>query len=207
MVGTSWVKYLLKQTNRKHVKMKTANFIFSIIMLLTIYFFACSSGKIIGNNIDSIKYKPASVIASKYPADHNIAADKSVTFSSSFENGFEGWTSFCDVCDIVNDDSLATQSKVLRITATKHLNTGGDVIFRFPKGEDEVYLRFYAWFLKTNVTPHHFVKIISYPVPYFGGQAGKKPGANKYFVLGIEPTKEDEWNFYNYWQGTHSWQI
>ena len=57
MVGTSWVKYLLQQTNRKHVKMKTANFIFSIIMLLTIYFFACSSGKIIGNNINQLNWK------------------------------------------------------------------------------------------------------------------------------------------------------
>ena len=114
-------------------------------------------------------------IASSYPGDLHIAADSSVIFSSSFENGFEGWTSFCDVCDIVDGDSLSATSKVLRIIATKHLNTGGDVIFRLPKGEDEVYLRFYAWFPASNVTPHHFVKIISYPTPYFGGQAGKKP--------------------------------
>ena len=145
-------------------------------------------------------------IASGYPNDLNIATDKEVIFSSSFENDFDGWTSACEVCDVVQEDSFPGKSKLLRITATKHLNTGGDVIFRFPKGEDEVYLRFYTWFPRTNVTPHHFVKIISYPVPYFGGMAGKKPGNNKYFVLGIEPTKENQWNFYNYWQCMHSWQ-
>ena len=139
----------------------------------------------------------ATGIASKYSGDINIANDKEVIFSSSFENNFKGWSSFCEVCDIVNGDSLQDQSKVLRIIATKHLNTGGDVIFRFLKGEDEVYLRFYAYFPASNVTPHHFVKIISYPVPYFGGQAGKKPGENKYLILGIEPTKDNEWHFYN----------
>ena len=186
--------------------MRTAGLILFIILALTLYLFACSPGKISNNTFRSAKQNSSTGIAANHPDDFQISNDPSVIFSSSFENGFEGWTSFCDVCDIVNGDSLSTRSKVLRIIATKHLNTGGDVIFRLPKGEDEVYLRFYAWFPASNVTPHHFVKILSYPVPYFGGQAGKRPGVNKYFVLGIEPTRENEWNFYNYWQGMHSWQ-
>ena len=184
--------------------MKIAGLIL-LTMLLMPCFFACKSYNAPGYNTKQTN-KVRNGIASKYPGDHNISQDKSVIFSSSFENGFEGWTSFCDVCDIVKGDSSSHQSNVLRIIATKHLNTGGDVIFRLPKGEDEVYLRFYTWFPASNVTPHHFVKILSYPVLYFGGHAGKKPGANKYFVLGIEPTKEDEWHFYNYWQHMHSWQ-
>ena len=186
--------------------MKKGSLLLSIIILLSVWLESCHNGKITAVKIDKKNGSLETGIASKYPGDVNISKDKEVIFNSSFENNFEGWTSFCDVCDIVNGDSLQDQSKVLRIIATKHLNTGGDVIFRFPKGEDEVYLRFYAYFPSSNVTPHHFVKIISYPVPYFGGQAGKKPGENKYFVLGIEPTKENEWHFYNYWQRMHSWQ-
>lgn len=186
--------------------MKKGNLLLSILILLSACLKSCHNGKLTAVKIDKKNISVETGIATKYPGDVNISSDKEVIFNSSFENNFEGWSSFCDVCDIVNGDSLQDQSKVLRIIATKHLNTGGDVIFRFPKGEDEVYLRFYAYFPASNVTPHHFVKIISYPVPYFGGQAGKKPGENKYFVLGIEPTKENEWHFYNYWQRMHSWQ-
>lgn len=186
--------------------MKKSNLLLSIIILLSVCLESCHNGKITAAKNEQKNGSLETGIASKYPGDLNISKDKEVIFSSSFENNFEGWSSFCDVCDIVNGDSLQDQSRVLRIIATKHLNTGGDVIFRFPKGEDEVYLRFYAYFPASNVAPHHFVKIISYPVPYFGGQAGKKPGENKYFVLGIEPTKENEWHFYNYWQRMHSWQ-
>ena len=173
---------------------------------LFMYLWSCQHAHVVTAKREHQNDLNGNGIAARYPGDINISADEDVIFSSSFEKGFSGWTSFCDVCEIVDGDSLKQPSRVLRIIATKDLDTGGDVIFRFPKGEDEVYLRFYAYFPASNVTPHHFVKIISYPVPYFGGQAGKKPGDNKYFVLGIEPTKENEWHFYNYWQRMHSWQ-
>jgi hypothetical protein len=186
--------------------MKKGSLLLLIIVSLSAGGKSCYRAKINAGKNERQKDSVEAGIAARYPDDLNISKDKNVIFSSSFENNFEGWSSFCDVCDTVNGDSVSNQTKVLRIVATKHLNTGGDVIFRFPKGEDEVYLRFYAYFPASNVTPHHFVKIISYPVPYYGGQAGKKPGENKYFVLGIEPTKENEWHFYNYWQRMHSWQ-
>ena len=155
---------------------------------------SCRSGKIVSG------------IASGYPGDLAIEKDSAVIFHSDFENDLEGWTSFCPVCTVIRGDSLSDHSRLLRITATRHVNTGGDVIFRLPAGEDEVYLRFYTYFPNSAVTPHHFVKIISYPIPYFGGNAGKRPPENKYFVLGIEPTPERKWHFYNYWQDMHSWQ-
>jgi hypothetical protein len=180
-------------------------FILFASFFITMVFQKChTSGR--SSMKESSGISPQEGIAARYPGDVNISKDDAVIFNSSFEKHFDGWTSACDSCNIVAGDSINEPSNVLRIIARKNVNTGGDMIFRFPKGEDEVFLRFYTFFPAANVTPHHFVKIISYPVPYFGGHAGKRPGENKYFVLGIEPTRDNEWGFYNYWQDMHSWQ-
>ena len=184
--------------------MKNGLVLLAKFMIIAAMLTGCQTAKVTHLTVGNDKAEKG--IAASFPGDIGISKNKAVIFSSAFEDDFAGWTSVCATCDIVNGDSLRNPTKVLRITATKNRDTGGDVILRLPEGEDEMYLRFYAYFPKATVTPHHFVKIISYPIPYFGGQAGKKPGANKYMVLGIEPTKENTWNYYAYWMGMHSWQ-
>ncbi|RZM09268.1 MAG: hypothetical protein EOO88_49045, partial [Pedobacter sp.] len=180
-------------------------FPYAVLFLLT-FSEACKSPNRTATAGESSKGKIESGIAAGFKADENIQRDSNVLFASSFNNGFEGWTSFCETCEVVDGSIAKRDSRILKIVAKKHVNTGGDVLLRLAAGEDEIYFRFYTYFPAATVTPHHFVKIISYPIPYYGGHAGKRPPQNKYFVLGIEPTKENKWHFYNYWQEMHSWQ-
>lgn len=147
-------------------------------------------------------------IASAYPGDQDIEKDPDVLFRSGFEDGFNGWTKYNEkVSRIVRDSTNAYGgSSYLQTTATRGVNTGGDVVLRLSEGVDQLYLRFYTKFDKNTVMPHHFVKIRAfYPEPYWGN-AGKRPRGDEAFWTGIEPNSESKWQFYTYWHEMHSWQ-
>ncbi len=71
-------------------------------------------------------------IASQYPGDKDIESHPSVIFASGFENDFEGWSRYnTDVSKILEDPSVANSGeKLLQTTATRGVNTGGDVIYK-----------------------------------------------------------------------------
>lgn len=147
-------------------------------------------------------------IASQYPGDKDIESHPSVIFASGFENDFEGWSRFnTNVSEILEDPSVANSGeKLLQTTATRGVNTGGDVIYKLPETVDELYLRFYTKFHKETVIPHHFVKIRAYkPDPYWGN-AGQRPNGDEAFWTGIEPSLKNTWQFYTYWHKMRSWQ-
>lgn len=146
-------------------------------------------------------------IAKNYINDENIQFDPDVIFASGFENGFTGWSSYNnEVSKIVNNsDSAFSGNKVLKTTATRNVNTGGDVTFKFPEGQDQIYLRFYTKLDKNTIIPHHFVKIQAM-VDGFWGNAGQAPPGDKGYWTGIEPLPDYTWNLYTYWHEMHSWQ-
>ncbi len=146
-------------------------------------------------------------IAGRYLYDENIQKDPAVIFASGFENGFEGWSSFNrKVSEILSHPNSAFSGKhVLKSTATRGVNTGGDVVYKIEPGQDQIYLRFYTKFDENTIIPHHFAKIYAMP----GGlrsYAGNKPPGDKAFWTGIEPTNDQTWYFYTYWHEMHSWQ-
>lgn len=147
-------------------------------------------------------------IAARYPGDRDIEEHTSVIFASGFEKGLQQWSEYdTAVSTIRTESSLAHGgSKSLQITATRDIDTGGEVSFKFSKGVDELYLRFYTKFDENTVMPHHFVKIRAFkPDPYWGN-AGRRPEGDEAFWTGIEPTLNRVWNFYTYWYKMHSWQ-
>ncbi len=128
-------------------------------------------------------------------------------FASGFENGFEGWDAYNQEASeiIMHPDSAFSGNNVLKMTATRGENTGGDVTHFIKPEQTHVYLRFYTKLHKNTITPHHFVKIYADPLNG-GGPPGEAPSGDKAFWTGIEPLKDNTWNFYTYWHEMNSWQ-
>jgi hypothetical protein len=150
---------------------------------------------------------PVRGIAKDYLNDVNIQSDPDVIFASDFENGFDGWSGYnVNVSEIISHtDSAFSGNNVLKSTATRGVNTGGDVDYVISPGQTQIYLRFYTKLDKNTVNPHHFVKIRAI-TPGFWPRAGQKPPGDKAFWTGIEPLRDRTWNFYTYWHEMHSWQ-
>ena len=146
-------------------------------------------------------------LAAKLPGDTAIERAPAVIFASGFENGFAGWSNFDPrVSVIVNDAALAHSGRsCAQTTATRGRDTGGDVVYNFPKGVDRLYLRFYCRFHPDTVMPHHFVKIRAIHGNYWPN-AGTRPPGDKAFWTGIEPTRERTWHFYTYWYKMRGWR-
>ena len=146
-------------------------------------------------------------IAQNYLNDENIQKDPSVIFASGFENNFEGWSNYhLEVSKIIEDPDSAFSGKcVLKTTATRGVNTGGDVDYEILPGQTQIYLRFYTKLDKKTILPHHFVKIRAI-TPGIWPNAGTKPLGDKAFWTGIEPSANYTWFFYSYWHDMHSWQ-
>ncbi len=146
-------------------------------------------------------------IAKEYLNDDNIQSHPAVLFASGFEDDFEGWNSYNQkVSEIIaHPDSAFSGNKVLKMTATRGVDTGGDVDYLIQPAQEQVYLRFYTKLDKNTVTPHHFVKIYAYPEG-IRSHAGNAPPGDKAFWTGIEPTSKNTWHFYTYWHEMNSWQ-
>ncbi len=176
--------------------MKTA------ILILTLAFLfagATAQGNASGKNQEGI--------AKNYLHDKNIQSNPAVIFASGFENGFEGWTAYNEkISEIITDPKAAfSGSKVLKSTATRGVNTGGDVDYKIVPGQDQIYVRFYTKLDENTVIPHHFVKIRAIKEGFWPN-AGQKPPGDKAFWTGIEPLPDHTWNLYTYWHDMHSWQ-
>jgi hypothetical protein len=153
------------------------------------------------------KSKPEYGLAKKYKNDKDIQKNPAVIFASGFENDFEGWTYFNNKISqiITHPDSAFSGNKVLKSTATRGVNTGGDVDYKIYPEQDQIYLRFYTKLDRNTIIPHHFVKIRAIKEGA-SSRAGQKPEGDKAFWTGIEPLPDHTWNFYTYWHEMHSWQ-
>jgi hypothetical protein len=146
-------------------------------------------------------------LAKNYLFDEDILLDSAVLFASDFEKDFNGWSKHNPNISkiIANPDLAFSGNRVLKSTATKGVNEGGDVDYNISPGQDKIYLRFYTKFDESTVTPHHFVKIRAFQ-DGFWTNAGQRPPGDKGFWTGIEPTSSNTWYFYTYWHEMHSWQ-
>ncbi len=148
-------------------------------------------------------------IAAAFTNDAGIEKHPDVLFASGFESGFEGWTLDArdrTISSIVTDPAIVHSGKACCTSvAVKGKNEGGNVTYYFPKGLEQVYLRFYCRFDKDSVTPHHFVKIRALK-PGYNPDAGLAPEGDKGFWTGIEPVRNGTWEFYTYWHKMRSYR-
>jgi hypothetical protein len=161
----------------------------------------------------------ASTLAAKYPGDIGIGSDPAVVWNENFsESSVSAVTArYSDVenpggMSLVADipaHNAASPKSISMISgganSTTHLFT------KLPKGNDEIYVRYYAKYV-TKGPWHHvgmafggFNPALSYPQP----KASQKPAGNDRFLIYYEPNSDAQSNnwtdFYNYWMQMHSY--
>jgi hypothetical protein len=152
-------------------------------------------------------------LAAKYPGDKGIEKDSAVIFATGFEpeNKLAGFTTLRAPQTItINSEPKFVHSgeNSAQVTATRGKDSGGALIYRWEKGVDRLYFRFYCRFHEDTCHPHHFVNIgACAPGRETEGHAGERPKGDQLFSTTMEPPGDNtDWMFYSYWHQMHSWQ-
>lgn len=159
-------------------------------------------------------------LATRYPGDVGLEKDPEVVLFESFDSAdlksvLARWDDVSNkagkVLSLIEDgpDAATGQNRrCLRMEAHPGEDTGGHLYKRLPRGEDELYVRFYVKFPEPASYVHHFVHVGGYspPTRYPQGGAGDRPRGDERITVGIEPfgregslTPPGAWNFYAYW--------
>lgn len=153
-------------------------------------------------------------ITRQFVMDAEIEKHPSVIFSDDFKGGD---LSLWDEDQTGGDtnrlaitrtpEEAYTGKHAIRVTATRHENSGGGLIKWLDKGYDELYFRFYVKFAKDAGYTHHFVHLCGSTERWGAfGKAGIRPDGDDFFTTGIEPWFDwgnnpppGKWFFYTYW--------
>ena len=158
-------------------------------------------------------------LAAKYPGDIGIGADPAVIWNENFsESSVSAVASRYSTVVNTGGMSLVADIPSHNSASTKSISmiSGGSqdttyLFTKFPKGYDEIYVRYYAKYVTKG--PWHHVGMVfggynpalSYPYP----KASQKPAGNDSFHIYYEPNSGNAYNnwtdFYNYWMQMHSW--
>ncbi|MHC4737584.1 MAG: hypothetical protein ACYS9Y_01635 [Planctomycetota bacterium] len=152
-------------------------------------------------------------LAAKYPGDKGIEKNPAVIFAT----GFEGQNKLAGFTQLRAPKTVSTSSEPkfvhsgknsAQITATKGKDVGGALIYRWEKGVDQLYFRFYCRFHEETCKPHHFANIgANCPGRETEGHAGQRPKGHEGFSTTVEPPNDQrDWCLYTYWYQMHSWQ-
>jgi hypothetical protein len=157
-------------------------------------------------------------LGAKYPGDIGIGADPAVIWNESFNEGSVSAVA-ARYSTVLNTGGMTLVADIPAHNAatTKSISmvSGGandtTYLFRnFPKGYDELYVRYYAKYVTKG--PWHHVGMVfggynpalSYPYP----KAGQKPAGNDSFHIFYEPNSGGPYNnwtdFFNYYMQMHS---
>lgn len=148
-------------------------------------------------------------LSARYPGDEGLDQDPAVLFLDDFEQGWGRWDAPREdsaTLTIQEDESLAhAGSRYLRSTVTsadleedEYISSQSSVNFDDPALE--VYVRFYAYFVGTAPTPHHWVRMSAGVPGYNGsGRANTVPPGDEGFWFDFDANTDDVFNFYVYW--------
>ncbi len=152
-------------------------------------------------------------LAAKYPGDKGIEKNPAVIFATGFEpektlSGFTMLRAPQTITINTKPKFVHSGQNSTQVTATRGKDSGGALIYRWEKGVDQLYFRFYCRFHEDTCHPHHFVNIgACAPGKETEGNAGKRPKGNELFSTTIEPPGDKtDWSLYTYWHQMHSWQ-
>jgi hypothetical protein len=148
-------------------------------------------------------------LSSRYPGDAGLDQDPAVLFFEDFEQGWGRWNApqqDTATLTIHDDENLANAgSRYLQSTVTsadleadEYISSQSSIDFEDPVLE--VYLRFYAHFVGTAPTPHHWVRMSAGVLGYSGsGRANTVPPGDEGFWFDFDANTDDVFNFYVYW--------
>jgi hypothetical protein len=158
-------------------------------------------------------------LASKYPGDIGIGADPAVVWNENFSESSVSAVA-ARYSTVVNTGGMALVADIPahNSASSKSISmvAGGSndttyLFTNFPKGYDEIYVRYYAKYVTQG--PWHHVGMVfggynpalSYPFP----KASDKPAGNDSFHIYYEPNSGNPYNnwtdFYDYWMQMHSY--
>jgi len=153
-------------------------------------------------------------LSDRYPGDVGLADDPAVLFFDDFEAGWGRWDApgaDTQYLSLLTDGASAhagsgyLQSSVTRadLDATEYISSQSHINFADPV--DVVYLRYYARFVGTAPTPHHWVRMTA-GVPGFNGsgRANMVPAGDEGFWFDFDANTDDVFNFYVYWHRMRS---
>jgi hypothetical protein len=145
-------------------------------------------------------------LSQEYPNDVNIGTDASVLFYSGFEDDFAGWTGHWGDATVVSDAGVAhagnkyMQAQVTRTQLAADQYVAAAAQFVFPTRVDQVYWRFYARFVGTSATPHHWVRVGAGTPSYDSdGLANTVPPGDQGFWFDLDAHADQLLSFYVYW--------
>jgi hypothetical protein len=153
-------------------------------------------------------------LSARYPGDEGIEGDEAVLFFDDFETGWGRWTAPQEdgsTLAIRNDENKANRgSRYLESTVTsadlevdEYISSQSHIEFR--ERVDDVYLRFYALFVGTAPTPHHWVRMTAGTPGFNGsGRANTLPAGDEGFWFDFDANTDDVFNFYVYWHQMRS---
>lgn len=149
------------------------------------------------------------LIAAAYPGDQGIEQDPRVLFHSDFENGLAGWTRYTKNTEqiaVLADATLAKggshylRAQVTRTQLAADQYISANAQFDLPRPVPELYWRFYARFVGTSATPHHWVRVAAGTSSFDSdGLANTVPAGDKGFWFDLDARKDGFFNFYVYW--------
>lgn len=154
-------------------------------------------------------------LSEKYPGDNFPSSDTSIVFHENFENGWGKWTYPSKDTKYIflenNSNQAHSGNRYLRSTVT-HEQLGGSnpsstkyissiATYQFPKRQEQIYIRFYAYFKGLAPTPHHWFRVAGGDSTYASdGWANNIPPGDKgfwYFFDVNNITRKSM--FYVYW--------
>ncbi len=148
-------------------------------------------------------------LSERYPGDVGLADDSDVLFFDDFETGWGRWDAPNEDSTYLHLENDASQAysgeRYLRSTVTSaHLAEteyiSSQTRIELPARTPTFFARFYAQFVGTAPTPHHWVRITAGTPEFNGsGRANTVPPGDEGFWFDFDVDTNDVFNFYVYW--------
>jgi hypothetical protein len=143
-----------------------------------------------------------------------LGDDPAVIFFDDFETGWGRWDApDADTEYLKMQSDAATayagsgylQSSVTsaHLEAQEYISSQSH--FNFPSSVERVFFRYYAQFVGTAPTPHHWVRMTAGTPEFNGsGRANRVPPGDEGFWFDFDANTDDVFNFYVYWYNMRS---
>jgi len=153
-------------------------------------------------------------LSAQYPGDQGLADDPAVLFFDDFEAGWGRWDApqaDTPYLEWREDDAMAfagagmLRSSVTSADLDETMYISSQASIAFPERVDAVYVRFFAQFVGTAPTPHHWVRLTAGTPAFQGsGLANTVPPGDEGFWFDVDASTDDLLNFYVYWHAMRS---
>lgn len=158
--------------------------------------------------------RQAATLSASHPGDVGLADNPAVIFFDDFETGWGRWSApnaDTEYLTLKSDGTAAhagsgylqSSVTVAHLEAKEYISSQSHI--DFPESIGTVYLRYYAQFVGTAPTPHHWVRMTAGTPGFNGsGRANTVPPGDEGFWFDFDASNDDRFNFYVYWYNMRS---